>query len=138
MHGLDGLTDYYDVQLKKHSHEMLLKNKNFRCSVSLLEEQLELDKIIDEFQPNIIVHLAAQAGVRYSIENPKAYIDANIVGSFHVLEAAKRLKVEHLLMASTSSVYGGNTNMPFYETEKADTQLTLYAATKKSFLDMKM
>ena len=132
VHGLDGLTDYYDVELKKCRHSMLLQNKNFSCSVSLLEDQAELDKIIDEFEPNVIIHLAAQAGVRYSIENPKAYIDANIIGTFHVLETAKRLEVEHLLMASTSSVYGANTDMPFYETEKADTQLTLYAATKKA------
>ena len=132
VHGLDGLTDYYDVQLKKRRHAMLSQNQNFRCSVSLLEKQSELDKIIDEFQPNVIIHLAAQAGVRYSIENPKAYIDANIIGTFHILEAAKRLDVEHLLMASTSSVYGANSDMPFNETEKADTQLTLYAATKKA------
>lgn len=132
MHGLDGLTDYYDVELKKCRHSMLLQHENFSCSVSLLEDQTKLDNIIDEFEPNVIIHLAAQAGVRYSIENPKAYIDANIIGTFHVLEAAQRLKVEHLLMASTSSVYGANTDMPFYETEKADTQLTLYAATKKA------
>lgn len=132
VHGLDGLTDYYDVQLKKRRHAMLSQNQNFSCSVSLLEKQSELDKIIDEFQPNVIIHLAAQAGVRYSIENPKAYIDANIIGTFHILEAAKRLEVEHLLMASTSSVYGANSDMPYNETEKADTQLTLYAATKKA------
>jgi UDP-glucuronate 4-epimerase len=132
VHGLDGLTDYYDVELKKRRHSMLLQNQNFSCSVSLLEDQSELNNIIDEFRPNVIIHLAAQAGVRYSIENPKAYIDANIIGTFHILEAAKRLEVEHLLMASTSSVYGANTDMPFYETEKADTQLTLYAATKKA------
>lgn len=132
VHGFDGLTDYYDVQLKERRHAMLLQNPNFSCSVSLLEDQETFDKIIDEFEPHIIIHLAAQAGVRYSIENPKAYIDANIVGTFHVLEAAKRLQVEHLLMASTSSVYGANTEMPFNEIEKADTQLTLYAATKKA------
>jgi UDP-glucuronate 4-epimerase len=78
------------------------------------------------------VHLAAQAGVRYSLENPRAYIDSNVVGTFNVMEAARRLQVRHLLMASTSSVYGANEDMPFTETEKADTQLTIYAATKKA------
>jgi UDP-glucuronate 4-epimerase len=80
----------------------------------------------------VIVHLAAQAGVRYSLENPRAYIDSNVVGTFNVMEAAHRLEVKHLLMASTSSVYGANDAMPFTETEKADTQLTIYAATKKA------
>ena len=80
----------------------------------------------------MIVHLAAQAGVRYSLENPRAYIDANIVGTFNVMEAARAAGVRHLLMASTSSVYGANEDMPFDETQKADTQLTIYAATKKA------
>lgn len=132
VHGFDGLTDYYDVKLKERRHAMLIQNPNFSYSISLLEEQELLDDAIDIFKPDIIVHLAAQAGVRYSIKNPKAYIDANIIGTFNVLEAAKRLHVEHLLMASTSSVYGANTEMPFLETEKADTQLTLYSATKKA------
>ena len=132
VHGFDGLTDYYDVNLKERRHAMLLQNPSFGCTISMLEEQETLDNVINDFQPDVIIHLAAQAGVRYSIENPKAYINANIIGTFHVLEAAKRLKVQHLLMASTSSVYGANTEMPFVETEKADTQLTLYAATKKA------
>ena len=86
----------------------------------------------EAFQPEIIVHLAAQAGVRYSLENPRAYVDSNLIGTFNVMEAARKLKVEHLLMASTSSVYGANEDMPFAETEKTDTQLTFYAATKKA------
>jgi UDP-glucuronate 4-epimerase len=86
----------------------------------------------EAFQPEIIVHLAAQAGVRYSLENPRAYVDSNLIGTFNVLEGARRLRVQHLLMASTSSVYGANEDMPFSETEKADTQLTFYAATKKA------
>jgi UDP-glucuronate 4-epimerase len=80
----------------------------------------------------VIIHLAAQAGVRYSLENPRAYLDSNVIGTFNVMEAARRLKVKHLMMASTSSVYGANEEMPFTETEKADTQLTIYAATKKA------
>ena len=111
---------------------MLSKNANFDYSIAMLEDQRALDEAIDSLCPDIIIHLAAQAGVRYSIENPKAYLDANIIGSFHVLEAAKRQEVEHLLIASTSSVYGANTDMPFLETQKADTQLTFYAATKKA------
>jgi UDP-glucuronate 4-epimerase len=89
-------------------------------------------QVAESFQPQIIVHLAAQAGVRYSLENPRAYVDSNLIGTFNVMEAARKLKVEHLLMASTSSVYGANEDMPFVETEKTDTPLTFYAATKKA------
>jgi len=130
--GLDGMTDYYDVKLKRRRNEMLLQSPNYRFVESMLEDNQAFDQIIDDFEPNVIVHLAAQAGVRYSLENPRAYIDSNIVGTFNVMEAARRHKVDHLLMASTSSVYGGNEAMPFTEVEKADTQLTIYAATKKA------
>jgi UDP-glucuronate 4-epimerase len=132
VHGYDGMTDYYDVTLKRRRHAMLFQSGNFSATEGMLEDQAILDAALDAFQPDIIVHLAAQAGVRYSLENPRAYLDANIIGTFNVMEAARRLKVEHLLMASTSSVYGANTDMPFTETEKADTQLTIYAATKKA------
>lgn len=132
VHGFDGMTDYYDVSLKQRRHAILLQNPNFAATEGLLEDQAALDKLADAFEPDIIVHLAAQAGVRYSLENPRAYIESNVVGTFNVMEVARRLKVEHLLMASTSSVYGANTEMPFSETEKADTQLTIYAATKKA------
>ncbi|MEL7258338.1 MAG: NAD-dependent epimerase/dehydratase family protein, partial [Pseudomonadota bacterium] len=91
-----------------------------------------VDAAIDACAPDIIVHLAAQAGVRYSLENPRAYIDANVVGTFNVMEAARRHEVKHLLMASTSSAYGAETDMPYRETQKADTQMTIYAATKKA------
>ena len=130
--GYDGMTNYYDVALKKRRHEMLLQHQNFSVSEGLLEDQLAFDKVADAFVPNVIVHLAAQAGVRYSLNNPRAYLDSNIIGTFNVMEAARRIGVEHLLMASTSSVYGANTDMPFVETEKTDTQLTIYAATKKA------
>lgn len=130
--GYDGMTDYYDVNLKRKRHAMLSEHGGFRHVEAMLEDKASLDAAVDAFEPQIIVHLAAQAGVRYSLENPRAYIDANIIGSFHVLEAAKRLNVGHLLMASTSSVYGGNTDMPFREDHRADTQLTMYAATKKA------
>lgn len=130
--GYDGMTDYYDVSLKERRHEELRQKPNFSATEGLLEDQALLDATIDAFAPDVIVHLAAQAGVRYSLENPRAYLDSNVIGAFNVMEAARRNAVQHLLMASTSSVYGGNEDMPFTETEKADTQLTIYAATKKA------
>lgn len=132
VHGYDGMTDYYDVQLKQRRHAMLLQNGNFTATEGMLEDQALFDRVADRFAPDVIVHLAAQAGVRYSLENPRAYLDANVIGTFNVMEAARRLQVKHLLMASTSSVYGANEEMPFAETDKADTQLTIYAATKKA------
>ena len=132
VHGYDGMTDYYDVTLKQRRHQMLLQNPGFAATEGMLEDAALLDRVTDEFRPDVIVHLAAQAGVRYSLENPRAYIDSNVIGTFNVMEAARRLEVRHLLMASTSSVYGANEEMPFVETEKADTQLTIYAATKKA------
>lgn len=130
--GYDGMTDYYDVRLKERRHQMLLQNANFSCQIGMLEDFDTLRALAMEAKPDMIVHLAAQAGVRYSLENPRAYVDANLVGAFNVMECARELGVEHLMMASTSSVYGANTDMPFDEREKCDTQLTLYAATKKA------
>ncbi|OOY13484.1 UDP-glucuronate 5-epimerase [Thioclava marina] len=132
VHGYDGMTDYYDVALKQRRHAMLLQNPNFTATEGMLEDLETFDAMADDFKPEIIVHLAAQAGVRYSLEQPRAYIDANVVGTFNVMEAARRHAVQHLLMASTSSVYGANEDMPYAETDKADTQLTIYAATKKA------
>ena len=132
VHGYDGLTDYYDVNLKQRRHAMLLQSPNFSATKGMLEDMALLDQVVDDFAPDVIVHLAAQAGVRYSLENPRAYINSNVVGTFNVMEAARRFQVRHLLMASTSSVYGANEEMPFKETEKADTPLTIYAATKKA------
>lgn len=130
--GYDGMTDYYDVALKRRRHAALLQKPGFAATEGMLEAQGLLDRVADDFRPDIIVHLAAQAGVRYSLENPRAYIDSNIIGTFNVMEVARRHKVAHLLMASTSSVYGANESMPFRETDKADGQLTIYAATKKA------
>jgi UDP-glucuronate 4-epimerase len=132
VHGYDGITDYYDIGLKKKRLEILSEFSNFTFTVGMLEDLSLLDSDFNNFKPDIIVHLAAQAGVRYSLENPRAYINSNIVGTFNVVEAARRLNIQHLLMASTSSVYGANDEMPFNECEKADTQLTIYAATKKA------
>ena len=126
VHGYDGMTDYYDVALKQRRHQMLLQSDAFSRTEGMLEDEALLSKVIDGFRPDVVVHLAAQAGVHYSLENPRAYLDANIIGAFNVMEAARRLGVQHLLMASTSSVYGANTEMPFSEVEKADTQLTIF------------
>ena len=126
--GYDGMADYYDVALKQRRHAMLLQSPGFSATEAQLEDAAALDAAIDAFAPDVIVHLAAQAGVRYSLENPRAYIDANIVGTFNVMEQAKAHGVSHLLMASTSSVYGANTEMPYAETHRTDHPLTIYAA----------
>lgn len=130
--GYDGMSTYYDVRLKQRRHQILLQNPNFSAVEARLEDRDTLDRISDAFQPEVIVHLAAQAGVRYSLEAPRDYIDSNIIGTFNVMEVARRLQVQHLLMASTSSAYGANETMPFVETDRADHQLTIYAATKKA------
>ena len=98
----------------------------------MLEDKAALDRAAELAEPDVIVHLAAQAGVRYSLENPRSYVDSNLVGSFNVLELARNLQPKHLLLASTSSVYGANEKIPFAESDKADEQMTIYAATKKS------
>ena len=128
--GYDAITDYYDVVLKKKRHVLLHKHSSFSATEAMLEDAASLSDAIARFAPDVIVHLAAQAGVRYSIDNPKAYLDSNIVGTFNVLEAARGAQVKHLLIASTSSVYGANTVVPFNENERVATPLTFYAATK--------
>ena len=130
--GFDGMTDYYDVNLKKARHDILKKNTNFVSFEGMLQNKENLSNLVNEFKPDIIIHLAAQAGVRYSLENPQAYIDSNIIGTFNIMEVAKKQNVKHLLMASTSSIYGANTKMPFTENDKTESQLTIYAATKKA------
>ncbi|MEO6093232.1 MAG: NAD-dependent epimerase/dehydratase family protein [Novosphingobium sp.] len=132
VHGYDGMTTYYDARLKQDRHALLTGHPRFTATEAMLEDNDRLQAVARDFAPTAIVHLAAQAGVRYSLENPRAYIDSNIVGAFNLLEVARALKVDHLLMASTSSVYGANQQMPFTERQKADTQLTIYAATKKA------
>ncbi|EEX11424.1 UDP-glucuronate 5'-epimerase [Ruegeria lacuscaerulensis ITI-1157] len=132
VHGYDGMTDYYDVTLKQRRHQMLLQTPGFSATEDLLENHDRLMQVAEEFRPDIIVHLAAQAGVRYSLENPRSYVESNVLGTFNVMEVARTHEVEHLLMASTSSVYGANEDMPFSELDKADHQLTIYAATKKA------
>ena len=130
--GFDGMTDYYDVRIKERRHQMLLQNQHFSAHIGRLEDFDALQALMMAEKPDVIVHLAAQAGVRYSLENPRAYLDANVTGTFNVMECARELEIDHLLMASTSSVYGANDEMPFDEREKCDTPLTFYAATKKA------
>ncbi|MEL7152831.1 MAG: NAD-dependent epimerase/dehydratase family protein [Pseudomonadota bacterium] len=132
VHGFDGMTDYYDVSLKQRRHQILLQNPDFTMTEAMLEDDATLQATADELQPDIIVHLAAQAGVRYSLEAPRSYVESNVVGTFNVMEAARRHRVRHLLMASTSSIYGASEDMPFAETQKVDAPLTIYAATKKA------
>ena len=132
VHGFDGMTDYYDVSLKKARHKILDQFDEFSSTLAKLEDKEAVEKCFFNFNPDIVIHLAAQAGVRYSLENPHAYIDSNVVGTFNVMDAARLNSVKHLMIASTSSVYGANEHMPFNEREKADTQLTIYAATKKA------
>ncbi len=130
--GFDGMTDYYDVALKRRRNSILLQNDRYAFWEAQLEDFARLRAAMEASPPDIIVHLAAQAGVRYSLENPRAYVDSNVVGTFNVMECAREFGVQHLLMASTSSVYGANEDMPFAETDKCDTPLTIYAATKKA------
>jgi UDP-glucuronate 4-epimerase len=130
--GYDGMTDYYDVALKQRRHQILLQNQNFTCTEGMLEDNALLSRVCDAANPDVIVHLAGQAGVRHSLENPRSYVEANVMGTFNVIECARRHQVGHLLMASTSSVYGANTALPFTEVDKADSPLTIYAATKRA------
>ncbi|MBF9031294.1 SDR family NAD(P)-dependent oxidoreductase [Rhodobacterales bacterium HKCCE3408] len=130
--GLDAMTDYYNVHLKERRRAMLLQSQGF----SFVEERIEtpgvLHGLFDELRPDAVVHLAAQAGVRYSIEAPESYVEANLVGTFRLLEAMRAFPPAHSLLASTSSVYGANEDMPYAETDKADSQMSFYAATKKA------
>lgn len=130
--GYDGMTDYYDVTLKQRRHALLREHERFMATEAMLEDATTLSRVVADARPDVIIHLAAQAGVRYSIENPRAYVDSNIVGTFNLMEAALSAQPAHLLMASTSSVYGANTEMPYAETHKSDSQMSFYAATKKA------
>jgi UDP-glucuronate 4-epimerase len=132
VHGFDSMNNYYDIKLKKARYQILKKYKKFSFTKGKLENQKILSNSILKFKPKIIIHLAAQAGVRYSIEKPRVYLDSNIIGTYNILELAKKINVKHLLIASSSSVYGANKKLPFKEIYKTETQLSIYAATKKS------
>ena len=128
--GLDALTDYYDVTLKQRRHAMLAQSPAFHTVEGRLESPGLVRDLADGAE--VIVHLAAQAGVRQSIDAPRSYVDANLIGTYEVLEAARATAPAHLLIASTSSVYGANAAMPYAEVDKADTPMSFYAATKKA------
>src|SRR5262245_54326130 len=130
--GLDGITPYYDQTLKRRRHQELAQFPNFVAREGMLEEPKLLAACVAEANADIVIHLAAQAGVRYSAENPRAYIDSNVVGTFNLLEALRPRLPRHLLIASTSSVYGANTQQPFEERHNTDHPVSLYAATKKA------
>ncbi|MDA8867344.1 GDP-mannose 4,6-dehydratase [Candidatus Pelagibacter sp.] len=130
--GFDSMNKYYDVKIKKARLKILKRYKKFSFTKSKLENKKILTDSILRFKPRVIIHLAAQAGVRYSIENPKAYMDSNITGTYNIIELAKKINIKHLLIASSSSVYGANKKLPFTEIDKTETQLSVYAATKKS------
>ena len=132
VYGFDSMNNYYDVKLKKARYKILKKYKKFYFTKSKIENQKILSNSILKFKPKVIIHLAAQAGVRYSIEKPRVYLDSNITGTYNVIELAKKVNVKHLLIGSSSSVYGANNKLPFKEIDKTETQLSIYAATKKS------
>lgn len=130
--GLDCLSPYYDVTLKERRHAMLAESPGFTPVIGKLEDPGRLMELFARHRPDVVIHLAAQAGVRHSIDAPRDYLEANLIGTFELLEAARAHPPAHLLMASTSSVYGANTEMPFDERQKADTPMSFYAATKKA------
>ncbi|MGV8881635.1 MAG: NAD-dependent epimerase/dehydratase family protein [Rhodoglobus sp.] len=134
--GIDAVTDYYDPRLKRDRLALLEDQGDLHSREFALEDRDQLVAEITDFAPDVIVHLAAQAGVRYSLEAPATYIDSNLVGTFHVLEAAKAAQPAHLMLASSSSIYGGNSKLPWAETDRADAPISLYAATKKGSEDL--
>ncbi len=134
--GIDNLSDYYDVSLKQRRQAMLLQHAGFQVVNESIETPGVMLQLFADHQPDYVVHLAAQAGVRYSIENPRSYLESNLIGTFEILEAARAHPPKHMLLASTSSAFGANTEMPYQETQKADHQMSFYAATKKSTENM--
>jgi UDP-glucuronate 4-epimerase len=134
--GLDAMTDYYDVTLKERRRAMLRQSPGYTDVEARLETPGVLRDLFEAHRFDAVIHLAAQAGVRYSIEAPRTYVEANLVGTFELLEAARAHPPAHMLLASTSSAYGANTKMPYAETDRADHQMSFYAATKKATENM--
>ncbi len=130
--GLDNLNDYYEVSLKENRLKRLTALPGFRFVKLDVGDRAGMEKLFAEEKFDKVIHLAAQAGVRYSIQNPHAYVDSNLVGFINILEGCRHHKVQHLVYASSSSVYGGNTKMPFSEHDSVDHPVSLYAATKKA------
>lgn len=131
--GIDNMNDYYDVSIKEYRLEEINKlNKNFIFIKGDISDKETIDNLFNEYKPSVVVNLAAQAGVRYSITNPDAYIKSNLIGFYNILEACRHNEVEHLVYASSSSVYGTNKKVPYSTDDKVDNPVSLYAATKKS------
>lgn len=130
--GIDNMNDYYDVRLKEERLKQLSIYENFVFAKGSIADKLFIEKIFSEHHPQVVVNLAAQAGVRYSITNPDAYIESNLIGFYNILEACRHYEVEHLVYASSSSVYGSNKKVPYSTDDKVDNPVSLYAATKKS------
>ncbi len=130
--GIDSMSDYYDPELKRRRHDLLREANAFSAEEFDILDFERLRSFVSNANPEAIVHLAAQAGVRFSLTAPRAYVETNIVGTFNIMECARERGIDHLLMASTSSVYGANTDLPYAETHSADTPLTIYAASKKA------
>ncbi|MFJ6274970.1 GDP-mannose 4,6-dehydratase [Bacillus thuringiensis] len=130
--GIDNINDYYDVNLKYARLEQIKRHDKFTFIKGDISDKDMITRIFEEYKPNIVVNLAAQAGVRYSIENPDVYIQSNIIGFYNILEACRHYPVDHLVYASSSSVYGANKKVPFEETDFVDNPVSLYASTKKS------
>lgn len=130
--GFDNLNDYYDVQLKMDRLEILRGYENYTFIKGDLSDKEDVFRFFEEYAPQVVVNLGAQAGVRYSIDNPDAYMQSNMIGFFNILEGCRHFPVEHLVYASSSSVYGGNEKVPFSTDDKVDEPVSLYAATKKS------
>ncbi len=130
--GIDNLNDYYDVSLKKARLARIADHERFTDERVSLEDRAQMERVFAEHRPQRVINLAAQAGVRYSIENPHSYVDSNLVGFLHILEGCRHNGVEHLVYASSSSVYGANTTMPFSVHDNVDHPLSLYAASKKA------
>lgn len=130
--GIDNCNDYYDVRIKEARLEMLAGYERFTFIKANIADNAAVDKVFEEYRPEIVVNLAAQAGVRYSIENPQVYIESNLIGFFNILEACRHNPVKHLVYASSSSVYGANKKVPFSTDDMVDNPVSLYAATKKS------
>jgi len=134
--GIDSMNPYYDVALKERRQAMLNAHADFSAINEKIEAPGVLMDLFEQHQPDAVIHLAAQAGVRHSIKDPRAYLDANLIGTFELLEAARAHPPAHMLLSSSSSAYGANTQMPYRETDKVDTQMSFYAATKKATENM--
>lgn len=130
--GVDSVNDYYDVKLKEYRLDELRTNNCFTFIKGNIADKELIESVFEKYNPSIVVNMAAQAGVRYSVTNPKAYIESNVIGFFNILEACRNHPVEHLVYASSSSVYGSNKKVPYSTDDKVDTPISLYAATKKS------